>query len=87
MMENFNFGIKDEQDRKLREFKKENDYIVKLYKKKRAVVEKNFPFTRNQNYYIHSYKRVCPNWVINLLYQYYILNEVPEVVRSFNNHR
>ena len=47
-------------------------------------VEKVFPWTRAQKYYMHKKTVVAPMWVKELLYQSFTTNKVPDVIRNLN---
>ena len=52
--------------------------------KKQEAVMINFPFTRPQLNYIHNHDLKTPLWVIELLYNYFTTNQVPDIIRTFN---
>ena len=54
-------------------------------KHKELAVHENFPFTRIQKYFIHKHSVFAPKWVIELLYQYYTVNDVGNIVKAINN--
>jgi len=62
------WGITTQQEYKLREYMNKMTYINNLKTKRRKVVEKNFPFTRSQNFYVHNHQRTTTTWVIELMY-------------------
>jgi len=43
-----------------------------------------FPFTKEQKNYIQKHSIQAPKWVIELLYESFTTNNVPDVVRSIN---
>ena len=62
------WGINTLQELYLREYMNKMTYINKLKTKRRKVVELNFPFTKNQSFYIHNHKRTTTKWVIDMMY-------------------
>ena len=53
-------------------------------KDKKIAVNKMFPFTKEQKNYIQKHSIQAPKWVIELLYESFTTNNVPDVVRSIN---
>ena len=53
-------------------------------KDKKKAVNKMFPFTKEQKNYIQKHSIQAPKWVIELLYESFTTNNVPDVVRSIN---
>ena len=52
--------------------------------KKKKAVNDMFPFTKEQKNYIQKHSIQAPKWVIELLYESFTTNNVPDVVRSIN---
>ena len=51
---------------------------------KKKAVNNMFPFTKEQKNYIQKHSIQAPKWVIELLYESFTTNNVPDVVRSIN---
>jgi hypothetical protein len=86
MLKALTFGVdKTEEEYNLELFNKKRKFLLEQSKVRKDAVELNFPFTRQQDNFVHNYKRTTPNWVIDLMFQYYTLHDIPRVVRAFNN--
>mgnify|MGYP006110631349 CR=1 FL=1 len=69
MLKALTFGVdKTEEEYNLELFNKKRKFLLEQSKVRKDAVELNFPFTRQQDNFVHNYKRVTPSWVIDLMF-------------------